>query len=66
MSLALVTISSFCILALLSSNTVRPVKFLIVIILVLQGLNFVVQNCGEWRLGVGVGVGKWVHRILYL
>ena len=31
------------------SNTVLPVKSLIAMILVVQELNFVVQDCGDWR-----------------
>ena len=33
-------------------------NFLIVIILVVQDLNFVVQDCGEWRLGGGGWSGE--------
>ena len=63
MYVALLAISSFGTLYMLSSNTVLPEKSLIAITLVVKGLNFVVQDCGEWRFGRGV---KWVHRILNL
>ena len=44
------------------------VKSLTSIILVIQELNFVIQDCDEWRFErSGGGVGrKWVYRILYL
>ena len=41
---ALLAISSFCTLILLSFNTDHPVKFLIVITLVVQEINFVLQE----------------------
>ena len=44
MSVALLAISSFGTLFVLSSNTVLPVKSLIDIILVVQEFNFVVQE----------------------
>ena len=51
MSVALLAISFFGTLILLSFYTDSPVKFLIVIILVVQEINFVYRNSGEWRLG---------------
>ena len=44
MSVALIAISSFGTLILLSFNTDPPVKFLIVITLVVQGIHFVLQE----------------------
>ena len=44
MSVALLAISSFGTLILLSCNSDPPVKFLIVIILVVQGINLVSQE----------------------
>ena len=44
MSVALLAISSFSTLILLSCNTDPPVKFLIVIILVVQEINLVSQE----------------------
>ena len=41
----------------LPSNTDLPMNYLIVIILVVQKLYFVVQDCGEWRFGGGGGGG---------
>ena len=63
MYVALLAISYFGTLFLLSSNIVLPVKSLITIILVVWELHFVVQNCGEWRFGRGKG--EWMHRFLY-
>ena len=51
MSVALLAISSFGTLFMLSSNTVLPEKSLIAFALVVQELNFIVQDCGEWRIG---------------
>ena len=44
MSVALLAISSFGTLILLSCNTDPPVKFLIIIILVVQEINLVSQE----------------------
>ena len=57
MSVALLAISFFGTLILLSCNTDPPVKFLIVIILVVQEINFFYRNSGKWRLGGG---GRWL------
>ena len=46
MYVALLAMSSFGTLILLSFNTDLPVKFLIVITLVVQEINFVLQ--GQW------------------
>ena len=53
MSVAPLAISYFGILIWLSFNTDPPVKFLIVITLVVQEINFVYRNSGKWRLGGG-------------
>ena len=65
MSVVPSAISSFGTLFLLSSNTVLSVKSLIAIILVVEELNFIIQDFGEWRLKGGGG-GGWMHRIQYL
>ena len=52
MSVALLAISSFGTLILLSCNTDPSVKFLIVIILVVQEIH---RNSGEWRFEGGGG-----------
>ena len=44
MSVALIAISSFGILILLSFNTDPPMKFLIVITLIVQEIHFVLQE----------------------
>ena len=51
LSVALLAISSFGTLFMLSSNIVLPVKSLIAITLVVYDLNFVIQDCGECRFG---------------
>ena len=53
MSVALLAISSFGTLIMLSFNTDPPVKFLIVITLVVQEIYFVCRNSGVWWLGGG-------------
>ena len=58
MSVALLAISSFGTLLMLSSSTVLPEKSSIGIILVVQELHFVIQDCVEWRLGGGGGGGR--------
>ena len=57
MSVVLLAISFFDTVILLSFYTDPPVKFLIVIILVVQEINFFYRNSGEWRLGGGGGRG---------
>ena len=55
MPMALLAISSFGTLILLSFNTNPPVKFLIVITLVGQDFNLFYRNSHEGRLGGGGG-----------
>ena len=63
MSVALLAVSSFGTLILLSSNIDPPVKFLTVITKLCRKLIFFYRNNGELRFGVG-GNGWWEHRIL--
>ena len=57
MSGALVAISSFGTLILLSFNTDPPMKFLIGIIWLYRGLILFDRNSVEWKLGGG---GRWL------
>ena len=53
MSMGLFSNKLFLKLILLSFNTDRPVKILMVITLVVQEINFFYRNSGMWRLGMG-------------